>query len=38
MKETVKHIDIKKYESTEIIDANRSMSFTRRDTALDTDI
>ena len=38
MKETVKHIDIKKYDSTELIDAMRSMSFTSRDTARAADI
>ena len=38
LKETVKHIDIKKYNSTDIIDAMRSMSFTSRDTARATDI
>ena len=38
LKETVKHIDIKKYNSTEIIDAMRHMSFTSRDTARATDI
>ena len=30
LKETVKHIDIKKYDSTELIDAMRHMSFTSR--------
>ena len=38
LKETVKHIDIKKYDSTELIDAMRSMSFTSRDTARAADI
>ena len=38
LKETVKHIDIKKYDSTELIDAMRHMSFTSRDTARAADI
>ena len=38
LKETIKHIDIKKYDSTELIDAMRSMSFTSRDTARAADI
>ena len=38
LKETVKHIDIKKYDSTELINAMRSMSFTSRDTARAADI
>lgn len=38
LKETVKHIDIKKYDSTELIDAMRDMSFTSRDTARAADI
>lgn len=38
LKEVVKHIDIKKYDSTELIDAMRSMSFTSRDTARAADI
>ena len=38
LKETVQHIDIKKYNSTELIDAMRRMSFTSRDTARAADI
>ena len=38
LKETIKHIDIKKYDSTELIDAMRGMSFTSRDTARAADI
>ncbi len=38
LKETIKHIDIKKYDSTELIDAMRCMSFTSRDTARAADI
>ncbi len=38
LKETIKHIDIKKYDSTELIDAMRQMSFTSRDTARAADI
>src|SRR5574344_984596 len=38
LKETIKHIDIKKYDSTELIDAMREMSFTSRDTARAADI
>ena len=38
LKNVVKHIDIKKYDSTEIIDAMRNMSFTSRDTARAADI
>ena len=38
LKETIKHIDIKKYDSTELIHAMRSMSFTSRDTARAADI
>ena len=38
LKNVVKHIDIKKYDSTEIIDAMREMSFTSRDTARAADI
>jgi deoxyhypusine synthase len=38
LKEYVKHIDIKKFDSTEIIDAMRDMSFTSRDTAAATDL
>lgn len=38
LKKTVKHIDIKSYDSTELIDAMREMSFSARDTARATDI
>lgn len=38
LKEVVKHIDIKSFDSTPIIDAMRDMSFTSRDTAIATDI
>jgi deoxyhypusine synthase len=38
LKETIKHVDIKKINSTEIIDAMRDMSFTSRDTARAADI
>lgn len=38
LKEVVKHIDIKKIDSTEIINAMRDMSFTSRDTAVAADI
>lgn len=38
LKETIKHIDIKKVDSTTIIDAMRNMSFTSRETAHATDI
>lgn len=38
LKETVKHIDIKSFDSTPIIDSMREMSFTSRDTAAATDI
>ncbi len=38
LKETIQHIDIKKYDSTELIDAMRNMSFTSRDTARAADI
>lgn len=38
LKEKVKHIDIKKFDTTEIINAMRDMSFTSRDTAAATDI
>ncbi len=38
LKEVVKHIDIKSFDSTPIIDAMRDMSFTSRDTANATDI
>ncbi len=38
LKETIKHIDIKAVDSTQIIDAMRGMSFTSRDTATAADI
>jgi deoxyhypusine synthase len=38
LKESVKHIDIKSFDTTEIINAMRDMSFTARDTASATDI
>lgn len=38
LKDVIKHIDIKKINSTQIIDAMRDMSFTSRDTANATDI
>lgn len=38
LKETVKHIDIKSFDATPIIDAMREMSFTSRDTASAADI
>ena len=38
LKEVVKHVDIKKINSTQIIDAMRDMSFTSRDTASAADI
>ena len=38
LNETIKHIDIKAYDSTQLIDAMRGMSFTSRDTATATDI
>lgn len=38
LKETVKHVDIKKIDGKEIIDAYRSMSFSSRDTARAADI
>ena len=38
LKEEVKHIDIKSFDSTSIIDAMRDMSFTSRDTAVAADI
>ena len=38
LKEPVKHINIKSFDSTDIIDAMRDMSFTARDTAKATDI
>jgi deoxyhypusine synthase len=33
LKDTVKHIDIKAFDSTEIIEAMKDMSFTARETA-----
>jgi len=38
LRETIKHIDFKSFDSTSIIDAMRDMSFTSRDTAVATDI
>lgn len=38
LKDVVKHIDIKKIDSTELINAMRDMSFTSRDTASAADI
>ncbi len=38
LKDVVKHIDIKTFDSTTIINAMRDMSFTSRDTAIATDI
>ena len=38
LKEPVKHIDIKSFDSTEIIEGMRDMSFTARDTARAADI
>ncbi len=38
LKETVKHIDVKAFDSTPIINAMRDMSFTSRDTASAADI
>ena len=38
LKDVVKHIDIKSYDSTQLIDAMRNMSFTSRDTARAADI
>src|SRR3989344_2111534 len=38
LKETIKHVDITKINSTEIIDAMRNMSFTSRDLANACDI
>jgi len=38
LKEAVKHIDIKSFDSTKIINAMRGMSFTSRDTARAADI
>jgi len=38
LKKTIKHIDIKSFDSTKIINAMREMSFTSRDTAKAADI
>lgn len=38
LRETIRHIDFKSFDSTSIIDAMRDMSFTSRDTAVATDI
>lgn len=38
LKETIEHIDIKKINSTELVDAMRKMSFTSRDLAKATDL
>jgi len=38
LKETIKHIDIKSFDSTQIINAMSGMSFTSRDTATAADI
>ncbi len=38
LKDTIKHIDIKSFDSTPIINAMRDMSFTSRDTAVAADI
>jgi deoxyhypusine synthase len=38
LKEQVKHVDIKSFDSTQIIEAMRDMSFTARDTARAADI
>ena len=38
MKQTIEHIDIKKIDSTDLIDAMRGMSFSSRDTANAADI
>jgi deoxyhypusine synthase len=38
LKDVVKHIDIKSFDSTPIINSMREMSFTSRDTAYATDI
>jgi deoxyhypusine synthase len=38
LKETIKHVDIKQIDSTQIIDSMREMSFTSRDTARAADI
>ncbi|MDR0754161.1 MAG: deoxyhypusine synthase [Prevotellaceae bacterium] len=38
LKETIKHIDIKSFDATKIVDAMRDMSFASRDTARAADI
>jgi deoxyhypusine synthase len=38
LKDTIKHIDIKSFDATPIIDSMREMSFTSRDTAVASDI
>ena len=38
LKQTIEHIDIKKIDSTDLIDAMRGMSFSSRDTANAADI
>ncbi len=38
LKETIKHIDVKTIDTTQVIDHMRDMSFTSRDTATATDI
>lgn len=38
LQETIKHVDIKSFDATPIIDAMRDMSFTSRDTAIAADI
>ena len=38
LKDVIKHIDIKSYNSTELVDAMRNMSFTSRDTSRAADI
>ena len=38
LKDVIKHIDIKSYNSTQLVDAMRNMSFTSRDTARAADI
>lgn len=38
LKDTIKHIDIKSFDSTQLINAMRDMSFTSRDTARAADI
>jgi len=38
LKDTIKHIDIKSFDATPIINSMREMSFTSRDTAVAADI